>query len=483
MKRRNFIRTAAVATGAFAIGSPVHGKTERQQQSQARLSHGHQPNILVISTDQMCADALSCAGNPHMHTPAIDSLAATGRRFELAYVSNPICVPSRTSYMTGQMPHETGVTYNGSDVPFDRNHHPCLARYFRDAGFDTAHFGKWHIPADIHDTEWSGFNTLDAVRDNEVDFDIVDPCLDFIRKERTQPFLAFASFVNPHDICEYARTLSGIPDPLKNGPIGELPTLDQLPPVPANFEAPPLEPEAIRQHYHHPDTLRVYPTRTWEGPEDPRWRQYLWAYYRMVELVDRHIGRLLDGLRESSAADNTVIVFFSDHGDGTARHHWNQKTLFYDECARVPLIITRPRETQSVVDKKTLVNIGTDLFPTLFHIAGVDAPASLKGLSVLPMANGSAPATSRSFVVSQNNLQTRYGVPSPIEGRMLRSHRYKYVCYNAGQNAEQLFDMELDPLETRSLAYEKEAAVVLANHRSLLGKWMRTNNDTFAAAF
>jgi arylsulfatase A-like enzyme len=482
MRRREFIRNAAAATAAVATGSHVNGAWEPRQPSVARFGQRAQPNILVISTDQQCADALSCTGNAQLSTPAIDSLAANGRRYELAYVANPICVPSRTSYMTGKMPHETGVTYNGGDVPFDAGRHPCLAQIFHAAGYDTGHFGKWHIPADIHDAEWSGFNTLDAVRDNEVDFDIVDPCIEFMRRERDQPFLAFASFVNPHDICEYARILSDIPDRLKNGPIGEPPPVAQLPPLPANWDPPPDEPEAIRQQYHHPDTHRVYPSRTWDGPSDPRWRRYLWAYHRMVELVDRRIGRLLDGLRETRAADNTVIVFFSDHGDGTARHQWNQKTLFYDECARVPLIVAQPEPELPVVDRTTLVNIGTDLFPTLFAIAGIRPPAFLKGASALPTADGPPAAAARPFVVAQNNLQTRYGQPSKVEGRMLRSSRYKYVRYNAGANPEQLFDMLRDPLETRSIAMQKDAAAILAEHRGMLADWMRANNDPFAVA-
>jgi arylsulfatase A-like enzyme len=442
------------------------------------------PNILVITTDQQYAGAMSCTGNPFLHTPAMDRIAAEGTRFERAYCSNPICVPSRASYMTGTMPHENGIDYNAHTTgPFlDKEKTPCLARFFREAGYDTGYFGKWHIPLPVDDPAWSGFNTTASIRDNEVDFDIVEPCLDFIRTRRDQPFLAFASFVNPHDICEYARMLSDIPDRLKNGEIGEPPPLAEMPPLPANWAPPPDEPEAIRIQYNHPDTLRVYPSRTWGGPEDPRWRQYLWGHYRMTELVDAYIGQLLDGLERAGLAENTLIVLSSDHGDGMSSHHWNQKTMFYDECARVPFIVRWAKHTRAAaVDRSTLVNLGTDLFPTLFDAAGIDRPAHLKGLSVLPATRGDRRAPAHPFIVVQNNLQTRFGERVASSGRMLRSPRYKYVRYNSGTHPEQLFDMEVDPLETRSLVYDPEHAETLARHRQWLDEWMKANGDTFGA--
>ena len=485
MNRRRFIKHAAALSlsGGVVAAVPQRGESARDKRRHADVPSGR-PNVLVITIDQQYADAMSCTGNPRLRTPAMDRLAAGGVRFDRAYCSNPICVPSRTSYMTGTMPHENGVTYNTHELakPFDKERFPCLARFFRDAGYDTGYFGKWHIPAEIDDREWSGFNALDAIRNNEVDFDIVDPCLKFIRGAGEKPFFAVASFVNPHDICEYARILSDIPDRLKNGEIGDPPALDALPPLPANWAPPADEPAAIREHYNHPDTLRVYPSRTWDGPDDPRWRRYLWAYHRMTELVDGYVGELLDGLETHGLADNTLVLLTSDHGDGMACHHWNQKTMFYDECARVPFILRWPGRTPvAAVDRTTLVNLGTDLFPTLFEAAGIDSPPHLKGMSLWRQAQGRRDAPAHDFIVAQNNLQTRYGAPSEVEGRMLRSARYKYIRYNSGEHPEQLFDMEIDPLETRSLAGSAEHAGILRAHRQMLDGWMHANNDPFSS--
>lgn len=400
----------------------------------------------------------------------MDRLALRGVRFEKAYAANPLCVPSRTSYMTGTMPHENGVDYNGDKVPFDHERFPVLTCRFRDLGYATGHFGKWHLPHDLHDTDWSGFDTCKAVRNNAVDPDIVRPCLDFMRAGNDkQPFLAFASFVNPHDICEYARILSGIPDRLKNGPLPEVPATEELPPLPENWERPEPEPEAVREHYLLESTRGIYPSREWGGKEDPRWRQYLWAYYRFVELVDRRIGELLDGIEVAGLAETTLIVFTSDHGDGMARHRWTQKTLFYDEVARVPFLLSWPGVLpEGKVDTEHLINLGTDLFPTLLDATGSDKPARLKGLSALPAARGQQDTPKHRFVVSENNLQPEWDVRGTVSGRMIRTPRYKYVRYSQGANREQLFDMEADPLETVNRVASPEHACVLEEHRRLL---------------
>lgn len=432
------------------------------------LSNNARPNVLVITTDQQSAFALGCAGNPHVTTPAMDRIASRGVRFEKAYASNPLCVPSRTSYMTGTLPHENGVDYNGDHVPFEHARFPVPACVFREAGYATGYFGKWHIPHDIHDTDWSGFTTRAAVRDNAVDHEIVPACLEFITTRRNAPFLAFASFVNPHDICEFARILTGLPDRLKNGDIPELPGVDALPPLPVNWERPGMEPEAVNAHYMLETTGGIYPSREWGGAEDPRWRQYLWAYYRLVELVDRRVGQLLDGLEAFGLAENTVIVFTSDHGDGMARHRWTQKTLFYDEVARVPFLVSWPGKLPAgAVNTGHLLNLGTDLFPTLLDAAGLEQPEGLKGLSALPAASGRGDAPQHAFIVSGNNLQPAWEQRGEVSGRMIRTPRFKYVRYSHGANPEQLFDMESDPLEMRNLVAVPEYTDVLHEHRRI----------------
>jgi arylsulfatase A-like enzyme len=461
--RRSFLTSAALASASLAA---------RSARAETR------PNILLITTDQQWAGAMSCAGNPYVKTPNMDRLAANGVRFEAAYSANPICVPSRTSYMTGTPSHVNGIVTNMRDGQAAVTH-PCLAKVFQDQGYDTGYVGKWHIPRSADDKAWSGINYFDDARNNGVDPNIPGRCADFLNQHRDAPFFLVASFINPHDVCEWARRLSGIEDDLPNGEIGAPPAPEDCPPLPANRAIPDGEPPVIRQHQADPNMAKAYPTRTW-APDDPRWRQYLWGYYRMVERVDRHIGELLEALRASGQEENTAIVFTSDHGDGLGAHRWNQKTIFYDEVACIPFIVSWKGHTApGVVDRSRLVNLGTDLFPTLFEIAGIAPPEGLTGLSAAGTALGRADAPAHPFIVAENNHHSGVGNPTTVHGRMLRSVRYKYIRYNTGEPAEQLFDLEQDPGETRSLVPECEARNVLEDHRRMLNQYIESSNDNF----
>ncbi len=469
MNRRNFLQKSLLATALPA--AVLQSSTAR-----ANVKSDRRPNLLVISTDQQFAGAMSCAGNPHLRTPNMDRIARLGTRFDRAYCPNPICVPSRTSYMTGRLPHETTVTFNINrhEVVGD-----CGASHFRAAGYDTGHVGKWHIPRPLDNREWSGFDFIAATRNNNVDFDIPAAAAEFLRKPRENPFLLFTSFVNPHDICEWARMASGIEDRLKNGDIPPLPPAEECPGPLPNFDIPGGEPSVIREHQAEPGNDRTYPTRHWGGREDGRWRQYLWAYYRMVERVDGFIGEVLDTLEETGQADNTAIVFFSDHGDGMGAHRWNQKTLFYEECARIPFIVAWPgKTTGGGLDGGHLLNLGTDLFPTLYEIAGIPQPASMRGLSAARAAAGDPDAPAHPFIVVENNLHPTYG-EGGVDGRMVRTSRWKYIRYPEGEDPEQLFDLALDPGEMNDLANDAGHRDVLRQHRRHLNQFIDETNDPF----
>lgn len=430
------------------------------------------PNLLVIMTDQQSADALGCASGGYFQTPNLDRLAARGMRFNKAYASQPICVPARCSMITGLMPHQTGITYNVSGSSM--NGEP-LSRLIDQAGYDTGYFGKWHIEHDPADLDWHGFRTTAHMRGNELDAEIEAPIRDFLRKERNEPFFCFASFVNPHDICESARMIAGQEERFKNGDLPPFPAAHQCPPLPANFAPPVGESAAIRQHQ---EECGAYIGR--DFTED-QWRQYRWAYQQLVTLVDERIGRLLEALDESGQADNTAIIFFSDHGDGNAAHRWNQKNIFYEETARVPFIIVPPGGCQEAENNEALVNACLDLFPTLLDYAELPIPDDLPGRSLRPVMEGSA-CTCHEFVISQTNLHYTYGEPGPVNGRMLRTADYKYVIFDAGDRPEQLFHLPSDPGETRDLSDDAAHATALQEHRRLLAQWCENNGDPFRTA-
>lgn len=433
-----------------------------------------QPNVLLLVTDQHAADAMSCwQGDRHLHTPHIDSLAARGVLFTRAYVANPICVPSRTAMFTGRYPHETGVQ-NNDRHPIDPAKFPTLGTLFRQAGYVTGFVGKWHVPIPIADPVASGFEYTANLRNNGADAATPPAVAEFLRRKHDQPFLLVASFVNPHNICEWARG-----NPLPDGDIGPPPPPDQCPPAPANLAAPTGEPDAtaLAQRAYHANPL--FPVSDFDPA---KWRQYRWAYYRMIEKVDAEIGRVLAALRETGRGDNTLVVLTSDHGDCQGAHGWNQKTVFYEESARVPFIVALPG-APSGGKSDWLVNTGVDLIPTLCDFVGVAIPAALPGRSVRPAVDApdANPAGAPRFVVASNHFAQAMpllGVKSTPAGRMLRSARYKYCVYDQGQRREALFDLENDPGEMTNLATDPASARILHEHRQLLLEWSHTHRDT-----
>jgi len=434
------------------------------------------PNILWIMVDQQPATAMSCAGNPDLKTPAMDSLSAAGIRFERAYSVNPICVPARTAMMTGRMSHQTGVMTNIERYDVAA---PSIGKLMTAAGYDTGYIGKWHIPmpTETRSNSWHGFNLMMAGSKAFNDQHFAQPAIDFIKKKRDQPFFLVTSFVNPHDICEWARRATGgFPasrTELWNGEIAATPRPELCPALPANFGIPANEPDIIREY--QATQKSAYPVIGWP---DERWRQYRWALNRLTERVDSEIGKILQALRAEGLDKNTLILLTSDHGDGNGAHQWNQKSLFYEETARVPLILSGPGvKKPGTVDTEHLISTGLDLFPTFCDYAGANRPGDLNGLSLRPLAEGRA-APWRTRLVSETVLSPRDNLPGP-EGRMLRTKDYKYCVFSAGRIREQLIDMNKDPGEMHNLALDPDYASVLQQHRQQLADEMKQTGDLF----
>lgn len=402
--------------------------------------------------------------------------------FTRAYSSNPLCMPWRTSVFTGRYPHETGVTHNhGPRGGLDPSQFVCMGRYFKEAGYDTAYSGKWHMGFHIKDPAGHGFEILKGRSDAGHDAAVTDGALQFLARPRWRPFLLVASFLNPHNVCEWSRRLAGRQQRLNCGEIGKPPPLEQLPPLPFNFAPQTDEPDGItflRRAYQVEDGL--FPVARFTAED---WRKLRWGYYRMVELADKEIGRVLAALRQAGLEENTLIVFTSDHGECAGAHRFNQKTVFYDESARVPLIVSwKGRTPRATTDK--LVNTGIDILPTLLDAAGLKPSPPLPGYSLLPLALGQRVARWREYVVVENDMVqagTLDGIQPRMQGRMVRTDRYKYCLHDHGQQRESLVDMQADPGETKNLANDPKYRKVLLEHRELLARFGREHNDPLVA--
>jgi choline-sulfatase len=441
------------------------------------------PNILFIMTDQQFAEAMSFRmGNQFLRTPNMDKLAAEGVVFSQAYCSNPISVPSRSSMFTGRYTHETGISRNPKVKESVSETYNAdlqnMGQYFLQAGYRTAYFGKSHLMYDLENVKESGFeNVIESDNDSVVSVDAVN----YLKTNPANPFLLVASFTNPHNVCEYARNLRGRNQPLSCGEIGYPTQSDSLPPVPFNLEPQREEPDGLtllRSAYQTEGGQ--FPVGKYSATE---WQKLRWGYYRMIEKVDAQIGLILETLKKMNLDENTLIVFTSDHGECAGAHGWNQKTVFYGESTRVPLIVRYKGKISASVSNK-LINTGIDILPTMLDFAGMNIPKELPGKSIKPLANGKSACNWREYVVVENHLAQADGlingkIPT-MEGRMIRTERFKYCIYSKGSRRESLVDLQNDPGEMINLATNPEFRKVLLHHRALLRRFGKKQHDKLA---
>jgi len=440
--RRQFIRTGAAGFCALALGRRL-----------AAAEGKRRPNVLIITTDQQRVDAMSAVGNKRVKTPNMDSLAANGVYFTNSYCPYPLCSPSRAALHTSRMPHEIGVDHNSMAIDAEI---PISGQVFREAGYDTGYAGKWHCPEVYPTGGMSGFEALNkTTRTGKlaqlVDEETMNAAIEFIGRKREKPFLAVASFINPHDICLPAGGNSLILDEVwkRYQPAAGA----ELPPLPANFGDTQDAPEGFNRKVRRDQ---------WD---ENQWRRYIYAYYRMMEDVDRQVGQVLAALRRSGQEDNTIIIFTSDHGEGLASHRWTGKMMYYEEEAAVPLIVSWKGVTPAGrIDRKHLVS-GLDVLPTICDYAGVKGPPAMRGRSLREIIEKPQQAGCEYVVSEMAN--------GPARSFMVRTSRHKYMAFpeTDGRTAEMFFDLQTDPGEMKNLAGQTAFAAEIERHRKLLAEW------------
>ena len=348
-----------------------------------------------------------------------------------------------------------------------------MGKHFKDAGYDTGYFGKWHLNMKTSDTERHGFEQTGVLKGNGADHLIPEPAIAFLNEKRDKPFLLVTSFTGPHDICQMVRG-----EKIPGGAIGAFPDPELCPPAPVNL-APPIDETdsmaLMRQSYQ---VTTMTPIAHFNSD---KWRQMRWGYYQLIERSDREIGKVLSALKDAGLEENTLVIFTADHGDCTGAHSFAQKTVFYDESARVPFILSFPGTVAPGVTRK-LVNVGVDTLPTMLEFAGLQIPSQLKGRSLKPVCENPSLADWREYVVVSNHM-VQGAVPvggteiPQSRGRMLRTDDYKYAVYDIGKHRESLVHMETDPHEMRNVSRNPEYKSQLEAHRALLRKYAEETGD------
>jgi choline-sulfatase len=320
---------------------------------------------------------------------------------------------------------------------------------FKEAGYETYYGGKVHLPLGGKGAVNDGFDHLISLDERE---GLAEKSKEFLlNRDSASPFLAVVNFINPHDICYEAirhfppknRKPMPVPEPLLEaikipGSLSEEEFFaDYCPPLPDNFEPTLNEPDAIQD-------LRKLHSFTMDAREnwtEKDWRLHRWAYHRLTERVDEQIGQVLDALQQSDYGKNTIVVFTSDHGEMSASHRLEHKTVFYEESSNIPLIVWfEGMKNGGEVDDQHLISNGLDLYPTLCDLAGIDIPDNLPGISFAPLVqNNPNNYKARSFLFMENEI-----------GFMVRDEKLKYAVYDNGN--EMLIDLEKDPGEMVNIA-------------------------------
>lgn len=429
------------------------------------------PNILFIFTDQQSSLATSVSGNKCLSTPNIDSLARNGTSFQHSYCASPVCSPARASLLTGLLPHKHGVCYNGQSII---SYIPTIGEIFQSAGYETIWTGKWHLP-EPYPTNCQtipGFHSLliPGVNDYKLALNcddlVADQAIDYLRSAHEKPFLLTVSLHNPHDICYWITSEERLL-------LDKFNKIGCVTPLPDNFVTDKNEAEFIqlcRERNYYGDENRW--TVDWTRKE---WETYLNVYYRLTEYVDVQIGRIVDTLHEQGLAENTLVIFTSDHGEGMAGHHWVVKLMLYDEPATVPFIISLPGKIAcNRFDSSHLIS-SVDLLPTLCDYANINPPADLHGISIRPIID-QPQLPGREYLVCELHPDTEKKL---FQGRMLRTRQFKYIRFSHGENPEMLFDMTRDTGEMNNLASSPKYFADLARHRQLLSSWISLTDDNF----
>jgi len=476
-------REAMKNLGGVALGSALFSQPglaqaqsspapKAQPTAQKRHSSSQRPNILWITGEGVPTAALSCYGSQLIKTPNIDRLAHEGMRFENSFTTNALCAPSRATLLTGKYSHMNGMTTNPEDTigQYTPAHFDATQQTFpklvKEMGYQTGTVGKWHLPANPGEAGFdyfvfkkgaggpyydpNGYLQNPRLGSTEIEHasypgyetdTVTDLAIKGIQKFKEtsdEPFMMMVQFFNDHRPFDPPHKYEHLYDNVRI-------------PEPGTFWDDYSHRAAAAQEAR----MRIEDMPDYDPPKDltdrqrKQWnyQQFMSRFLGALHSQDDNIGRLLNFLDESGVAENTVVVYTSDHGFFLGDHGWFDKRFMYEQALRVPLMVRYPGVVKAgSVQKECAVNI--DNAPTVLDIAGHAIPAEMQGKSLLPILKGNIPTDWRTSLyyhyyefASNHWVFPHYGI---------RTEQYKLIYYYT-VNEWELFDLKKDPDEMDNL--------------------------------
>ncbi len=409
------------------------------------------PNFMFILIDDLRFNAPACLGHPFVKTPNIDRIAREGATFTNAFVTTPLCSPSRASYLTGRWVRSHKVLGNGDNAA--RSHELITwPRLLHDAGYETGYAGKWHMGTD--DTprpgfdRWVSFKGQGVYNDPPLNVDgeriqakgyvtdlLTDYSVEFLKKPRTKPFamyLAHKAVHGPFIPAERHKDLFASQTIARSANAQD--NLDGKPVMARNIDgSPAVSKEAV-------------------GSSDELIRNQL----RCLTAIDEGIGRILKTLEETKQLDNTFLVFTSDNGYFWGEHHLGDKRWAYEESIRIPMLMRYPKRIKAGSKIHQIV-MNVDMAPTMLELGGGTAPAEVQGRSIVPLLKGgSVKGWRTSFLSEYFEEPQQKRTPS---WQAVRNDQWKYIRYTELQGMDELYDVKKDPGEMKNLIHDAPAVL------------------------
>lgn len=433
-------------------------------------AHRHRPNIILIYADQMRADAMSCAANPCIKTPHLDRLANEGTRFTDAFTTFPLCCPFRASIMTGKYAHAHGMLANHYPLPLGQEY---LAEILRDSGYQTGYFGKWHL---------NGGKKNDLVPPGEQRLGF-EHFVGFSRGHNYMQSIYYRDTDQPYTSRRYEPDYQT--DHLIEFMDGATKDPEDHPFFAMICYGPPHVPLVAPPHYlnlYRSDEVPVRDNTPEETQAQERARAFLAKYYGLIANVDHNVGRILDWLDKQELAENTMVIFVSDHGDMAGEHGRYGKKTYYDASMRVPLLVRYPARFSGGQSVSALVDPAVDTMPTILDVCGIPIPECVQGSSYAPLLANTSEKT-REEIFYQIPMEGEGPERFPIPERGIRTHDWLYVATPEGAKA--LFDLRNDPMEMNNLANDPEHATIQRELDGRLTTLMKSLGDRwdFEAVF